>query len=280
MKYWLSLVLSLCAFGSVAKPSAQRIIALAPHIVENLYVIGAGERIVGTVEYADFPEAANAIPRIGGYHGISMEKLLALKPDLVIAWQTGNKQTDLDKIAALGIPVVYSHTHEIADVAKELREFGQLTGLEVEAEKQAQQFETRFKTLQDKYQSEMRLAVFYQLWPEPMMTIGRNTWVHQLLEICQVDNVFADASSDYPQIGIENVIHAKPQVIILPDEKTKQKVPLINWQAWPEIPAAKHQQYIHVNADLLHRYTTRVLDGIDDMCAKLALSKQHYQQGK
>ncbi|CCQ09408.1 Vitamin B12 ABC transporter, B12-binding component BtuF [Pseudoalteromonas luteoviolacea B = ATCC 29581] len=279
----------LCLFSAFvqAKPkldtpikNAQRIVALAPHIVENLFVIGAGDRIVGTVDYADYPRAARDIPRIGGYHGIVLEKLLALEPDVVIAWQTGNKKDDLAKIAALGIPVVYSHAEHIRDVATELRRFGELTGLAAQAEYAALEFERRFAKIHTRYQNSTSLRVFYQLWPEPMMSINKDTWIHQLLELCHVENVFAEASNDYPQLSLENVLHSKPDVIVAPIEKTKQHVTFIDWQTWPEIAAGKYNQVIQVDADLLHRYSTRVLAGVEDLCAKLDTSRRFYQQRK
>ncbi|AZZ97230.1 cobalamin-binding protein [Pseudoalteromonas sp. R3] len=274
---FLLTAISASADDSSASP-AKRIVALAPHIVENLYAIGAGERIVGTVEYADFPAEANQIPRIGGYHGIALEKLLALSPDLVIAWQGGNQQADLDKLEQLGIKVVYSETKDLQQIPDALRWLGQLTALEENAEQVARRFEHGLVKLQQRYRSASPVSVFYQLWPAPMMTVNGTTWIHQTLEVCGASNVFADATTAYPQISIENVLHSKPQVIVIPQEKSKKVQPKIDWQKWPEIPAAKHQQYIEVNADLLHRYTSRVLEGLSGLCDRLDTSRTYYQK--
>ncbi|WMN59192.1 cobalamin-binding protein [Pseudoalteromonas xiamenensis] len=264
----------------VAMKPAARIVALAPHIVENLFVIGAGDRIVGTVDYADYPEAALGIPRIGGYHGIQLEKLLALEPDLVIAWQTGNKKDDLAKIESLGIPVMYSNATSLEAVSEEIRRFGQLTGLIENANLVAMKFDEKLKILKAHYRSSSSLRAFYQLWPDPMMSVNRKTWIHELMTLCHVENVFAQASNEYPQISLENVLHAKPDVIIVPHEKTKKQVDFIDWSVWPEIPAGKFDQVVDVDADLLHRYTTRVLDGVEEMCDKLNASREFYQQRK
>ncbi|MBQ4861146.1 cobalamin-binding protein [Pseudoalteromonas sp. MMG013] len=272
----LLLMLLLISLNSQAA-EAKRIVALAPHIVENLFTVGAGDLIVGTVDYADFPAQANQIPRIGGYNGIQLEKLLALKPDLVIAWQTGSKKIDLEKVEKLGIKVVYSEAKDINKVADELRLFGQLTGNVQQAEGAAGAFTAQFNAIKGRYADTPSLKVFYQLWPEPMMTVNKNTWIHQLLMVCGVENAFANNATDYPQISIENVIKASPQVIIVPDEKTKKQVKMVDWHKWPEIPAVKYDQFITVNADLLHRYSTRVLDGVTDMCDKILASKAFYQ---
>ncbi|MBB1309962.1 cobalamin-binding protein [Pseudoalteromonas sp. SR41-8] len=267
----LVLSLALCCFKLVADPNKQqlRIIALAPHIVENLYTIGAGEQIVGTVEYADFPAAANDIPRIGGHQGIQIEKLLALKPDLVLAWKTGSKTEDLARIKSFGIDIIYSDASEVDKVPNELRRLGELTGREQSAEQAALEFEQKIAVIKAKQQGKSKVAVFYQLWAEPMMTVGKNTWINQLIEICQGRNVFASSRTDYPLISIENVIVAKPEIIILPNEKSQAQQTVIDWTQWPEVPAVKHHQFISVNADLLHRFTTRMLDGLADMCTKI-----------
>ncbi|MEQ3443117.1 cobalamin-binding protein [Pseudoalteromonas sp. BZP1] len=258
----------------------QRIVALAPHIVENLFAIGAGERIVGTVDYADFPQQANDIERVGGYYGINMEKLLSLKPDLVLAWKTGNKAEDLAYIEKLGIPVAYSNPNQVDNVADELRKLGTLTHLQTKANKVAKEFETKLNAIRTAQEGKPKVSVFYQLWPEPMMTVGGNTWINQLLTICHADNVFANSDTDYPRISIENVLVANPEVVIIPDEKSKKPQPKIDWRQWPELPAVQHNQFISVNADLLHRFTTRMLDGLTDMCGKIDVSRQQIQASK
>jgi len=252
-----------------SQPKPQRIVALAPHIVEMLFDIGADEQIVGTVEYADFPDAALKIPRLGGYHGIQIEKVLALKPDLVIVWQSGNKISDIEQMEKMGLNIIYSHPKKIEDVAQELQKLGKHTGHEVQAEMVAERYLHRLKKLRQQYANIAPLKVFYQLWPNPMRTINKDTLINQLIEVCQGQNVFADNPTPYPQIGIENVIVAQPELIILPDENSNKAQPVIDWHKWPEIPAAKQNRFIRVNADLMHRFSTRMLDGIEDMCKKI-----------
>ena len=251
-----------------------RIVALAPHIVENLYAIGAGDLIVGTLDYADYPQEATKIERIGGYNGISIEKLLMLKPDMVIAWKSGNQAEDLAQIKRLGIELHLSNPRSIEGVAKEILKLGQLTGHIEQSKKVAEAFTVKLNAIKAAQHNKAMLTGFYQLWPEPMMTVSKNTWINQLIETCQVTNVFADSDTDYPQISIENVIVTKPQVIIIPDEKSKRVIPTVNWQQWPEIPAVKYEQFISVNADLLHRFSPRMLDGLALMCDKVEVSRK------
>lgn len=251
-----------------------RIVALAPHIVENLYAIGAGDLIVGTLDYADYPQEATKIERIGGYNGISIEKLLMLKPDMVIAWKSGNQAEDLAQIKRLGIELYLSDPSSIEGVASEILKLGQITGHIEQSKQVAETFTAKLNAIKVTQKDKTMLTGFYQLWPEPMMTVSKNTWINQLIETCQVTNVFANSDTDYPQISIENVIVTKPQVIIIPDEKSKRVMPTVNWQQWPEIPAVKYEQFISVNADLLHRFTPRMLDGLAQMCDKVDVSRE------
>jgi vitamin B12 transport system substrate-binding protein len=280
MKALISLIIFvMITFTSVMKSyavdnnptneKALKIVALAPHIVEMLFDIGAGGEIVGTVEYADFPKAALAIPRVGSYHGMQIEKLLALEPDLVIVWKSGNSQSDIEKMKRLGLKVVFSNPTDIADVATELRYLGELTRHKAQAEKVALAYEQRLKELRAENINKKATPVFYQLWSEPMMTINGTTWINQLIEVCQGINVFADNATPYPKLSIENVIVAQPHIIILPDENSDKPQPVINWEKWPEIPAVKNNKFIHVDADLLHRFSTRMLSGVEDMCEKI-----------
>ncbi len=266
-RFLVATSLLIASFSSAA--TEQRIVALAPHIVEMLFDIGAGEQIVGTVEYADYPEAALKIPRIGGYHGIQIEKILALKPDLVIVWKTGNKVSDIETMEKLGLKIIYSQPYKIEDVADELRYFGKLIGHQAQSETVANRYEKKLKKLRQQHANIEPMKIFYQLWPEPMRTINKDTLINQMIEVCQGQNVFADNPTPYPQIGIENVIVSQPEIIILPDEKSDKEQPIIDWRNWPEIPAAKHNRFIRVNADLMHRFSTRMLEGVEDMCEKI-----------
>lgn len=270
----LGLLLFAVYVPQVLADKPLRIVALAPHIVENLYAIGAGDLIVGTLDYADYPQEATKIERIGGYNGISIEKLLMLKPDMVIAWKSGNQAEDLAQIKRLGIELHLSNPRSIEGVAKEILKLGQLTGRIEQSKKVAEAFTVKLNAIKATQQNKTTLTGFYQLWPEPMMTVSKNTWINQLIETCQVTNVFADSDTDYPLVSIENVIVTKPQIIIIPNEKSKRVIPTVNWQQWPEVPAVKYEQFISVNADLLHRFSPRMLDGLAQMCDKIEVSRE------
>jgi len=255
----------------------QRIIALAPHIVEMLYELGVGDRIIGTTQHSDYPAAASKIPRIGNYARLKIEQILAYQPDLIIAWRTGNPSDDLARLEQLGLNIVYSDPQSLADVAEELRYFGQLTQVAEEAEIQARKYETDLLTIKNTYQHRDPISVFYELWPRPLTTVAKYDWPQQHLDICGASNPFIDSKSTYPQIGLEQVVVAKPQVIIQPESNGEPSPDAVNWRQWQEIPAAKHKQFIQPNSDRLHRMTPRLLHELEQLCIAIDQSRKYYQ---
>ncbi|OUS33058.1 hypothetical protein A9Q98_00070 [Thalassotalea sp. 42_200_T64] len=256
----------------------QKIIALAPHVVEVLFDLGVGERIVATTEHSDFPAAALDIPRIGNYARLKIEQILAYQPDIIIAWRTGNPSDDLQRLEKLGLNIVYSDPVNLADVAKELRLFGKLTGRAAIAEQKAQSFEQSLNALQQKYQNKADIKVFYELWSKPLTTVAKNAWPQQHLSICGARNPFIELVNDYPQINIEQIIVADPDLIIQPMSQGEPNPDAIDWQKFLQVNAAKHQQLLQPNSDILHRMSYRLLTELELLCENIDNSRNYYQQ--
>uniref|UniRef100_E6XK21 ABC cobalamin transporter, periplasmic substrate-binding protein, BtuF n=1 Tax=Shewanella putrefaciens (strain 200) TaxID=399804 RepID=E6XK21_SHEP2 len=256
----------LCSTDVQAQP-AKRIIALSPHAVEMLYAIGAGDTIVAATDYADYPEAAKKIPRIGGYYGIQMERVMELNPDLIVVWDSGNKAEDINQLRTLGFNLYGSDPKTLEGVAKELEELGQLTGHVEEASKAAAAYRAELIRLRVENAKKSEPKVFYQLWSTPLMTVSKNSWIQEIMSVCHGQNVFYDAASDYPQVSLENVLLTLPEVILQSEEEGNVKG--VDWRQWPEIPAVKKQHIYQLNADLLHRATPRALLGVQALCDAL-----------
>ena len=246
---------------------AERIIALSPHSVEMLFLLGAGDKIVGTLDYADYPEQAKAIPRIGGHEGIQLDRLLELEPDLVIVWQTGNQNRDIARIEDFGIPLYISETKRLADIPKELLELAELVGAASEGKALAEAYNKRLRDLRAHYSGRSKVRFFYQLWSDPLRTVASGSWINELFDGCGGENVFSSTTSDYPQVSLESVIEKQPQAIVVPTHKGKE-IPMDMWLDWPEIPAVKNQQMIFFDGDLLHRFSYRTLDGMQQICER------------
>ncbi|WP_206483458.1 cobalamin-binding protein [Thalassotalea sp. G2M2-11] len=255
---------------------AKRIIALAPHIVELLFEVGAGEQIVGTTQHADYPREALDIPRVGNYARLNIEQVLASDPDLIIAWKSGNPSDDIARLKQLGLNIVYSQPNTLEEVASELKYFARLTGHKEQGEQKAAQFLSRLRQLQAQYQDKQPISGFLELWSRPLTTVAKDSWIQQQLDVCRVNNPFVDSATDYPQINVEQVVLAAPEVIIQPSSHGMKAPETIDWQQWPMIPAVKSGAFIHPNADKLHRMTSRALDELTLLCQHI----EHYRTKK
>ncbi|MDQ7050703.1 MAG: cobalamin-binding protein [Enterobacterales bacterium] len=265
----LFLALVYCFNVSAKEPSAQRIIALSPHSVEILFALGVGDRIVATLEYADYPQAAKKIPRVGNFSGIKIEKILALKPDLVIAWKGGNKASDLEKIESLGMNLFYSHPKNVNQVIEEILALGRLTGTQNVARNLAKKLSKQYRTIKNSYSDKSKIKVFYQLWHKPLRTIGGDNWLNSLISDCGGKNIFEKAKAPYPAVSFESVVMAMPEVIIIPDNSKNFTHKAKLWSAWPEITAVNKDQIFSLDGDLLQRFTPRAIEGLRQLCKSI-----------
>jgi len=256
-----------CIYADVeqSKP-INRIIALSPHSVEMLFVLGAGDRIIATTKFSNYPPKAEDIPRIGGYNGIQIEKILALKSDLIIAWMDGNKIEDIEKMEKLGLNVYRSKTRSLDNIANELILFGEMIGLEDSGQQAANAFNARLKKIRTKNENKSPVRYFYQLWDEPLRAMAAGSWINAVMSACGGKNVFNNPALDYPEISIENVLIAAPEVFVIPSHHGTYTGGVDKWKKWPEIPAIANDQIYFIDGDLLHRFSTRILDGMEQVC--------------
>ena len=273
------LLLALCSqsFAAVAvrddtarevrvEAPARRIVSLAPHITELLFDIGAGEAIIAATEFSDYPEAAKRLPRVGGLAGIDLERIVALKPDLVIAWQSGTGEAQIEALGRLGIPVFRSEPHTLADVATTLERFGALTGHSREATAAADDFRRKVIALRDSYASRPAVRVFYQVWNNPLITIGGPHLITHVIELCGGRNVFASVALLAPTIDVEAVIAADPQLIVTASESGDQRNDIALWSRWTSVSAVRHHRYLFLDPALITRHTPRILIGAGALC--------------
>lgn len=246
-----------------------RIIALAPHIVEMLYEVGAGDLIIGTTDHADFPEQAKEIPRVGNYAKLNIEQILSLDPDMIIAWRTGNPSDDLSRLEKMGIKIVYSEPVLLDDVAKEIKMFAKLAGKEKQGIVVAETYLVKLAKIKAQYQHKSPIKVFYEMWSRPLTTVANNSWLQQQLAVCKADNPFINSATDYPQINVELVVLEAPEIIIQPMSMGHNNGDVINWRQWPTIPAVKTNAFLTPNADKMYRMTSRVLDELALLCEEI-----------
>lgn len=271
----LTISLLTLSFLSYSKaPEKPSIIALSPHIVEILFDIGAGEQIIGTTDFADYPEQAKNIPVVGNYLRLQIEKVISLKPDLIIAWKSGSPSDDLARLTQLGFTIVYSQPNSFASIAAEMREFGELTGNKEQAEKKAQQFLNKLDIIKKRFQNKAPITGFYELWSRPLTTVAKDSWPQQFLSICGVSNPFESVATPYPQVNIETVLKTPVELIIQPLSENQTDKQGFNWQDWPVIPAVKNNHIIQPDADAMHRMTMRSLGELQNLCLSVDKTRQ------
>ena len=253
---------------TLTKP-AQRIVALAPHIVENLYSAGAGERLVGVVSYSNYPQQAARIPQVGSYNAFSLEQIVALHPDLVVMWGSGNGMQALDRLQELDIPVYVSELRQLSDVPHSIRRLGQLAGTIAASEREARRIEEEISALQTRYGGQRQLGVFYQIWNEPLQTVNGEHLISEVIALCGGRNVFGDASSLAPRISIESVMLRNPDAIVASGMGEARPEWLDQWRSYPSLKAVAGDALFFVNPDHVQRPTARVLLGAQRLCQQL-----------
>ena len=256
---------------------AERIVALAPHIVENLYSAGAGDRLVGVVSYSDFPAAARSLPEVGSAFAWSLETVVALQPDLVVLWGSGNGINGLANLQRLGIPVYVSEPRDFAAIADSIRDFGTLAGTTTTAQAIAKRFERKIGALRDRYSGGKTLRAFYQIWNSPLQTVNGAHLISQVIALCGGENVFAGLTALAPRINIEAVIAADPDVIIASGMDRSRPEWLDDWQQFPQLTAVKNEALVYVDPDLIQRPTARIAEGAATLCQRMGALAPHAQ---
>ena len=248
---------------------ARRVVSLAPHLTELMFAIGAGDRVVGTVEHADYPEAAKRVPRVGDSSLLDLERIVALRPDLLLVWRHGNSPQQLQRLAALRLPTYASEARSLADISRTLRDLGTLAGAQPLADRRALQFDAEVSTLRTRYAGRRRIAVFYQIWNQPLITVNGEHLISQVLELCGAHNVFADQRPLTPTVTEEAVLLADPDAIVAGWSDSYGPAPLDAWRRLRALRATRQGHLLQVEPDLLHRQSDRVVLGARELCEKL-----------
>lgn len=256
---------------------ATRVITLAPSLTEMLYEVGGGSKIVGTVEYSNFPLVAKDVERIGSNQKLDLERIAALKPDLVLIWYHGNALREVERIGALGIPMFYLEPHTIADIPGALERIGQLIGNDKLAAEAAQRFRNRHAALRAQYSNRPPINVFYQISSKPLMTINNQQIISDVIQLCGGRNVFGKEPMLVPQLSTESVVAIDPDVILAAhigsSEGGAVRDPnggnVKSWSAFTGMKAVRTGQIWLIPGDQISRHGPRILDAAQAVCTAL-----------
>lgn len=253
----------------VRSAPAQRIVSLAPHVTELLFAAGAGPGVVGVSEFSTYPPQAQRLPRVGSGVGLDLEAIAALRPDLIVAWQSGNSAGQLEKLQRLGFAIFYSEPTRIEDIATNLERLGRLAGSGTQARRQAQLFRRGVEVLRERYAGHRRIRAFYQIWPRPLMTISGAHIISDWLKLCGAENIFSDLSDLAPVIDVEAVLAGNPQVIIAGRYPGKGDDWKSQWQRWTQLSAVRDGHLYTVPAETMERQSPRALQAARELCEKI-----------
>jgi iron complex transport system substrate-binding protein len=244
-----------------------RVVALSPHLTELLFAIGAGGQIAATVRGSDYPAAAAALPQIGDAAGLDFERIVAIQPDLVLAWSSGNRSVDIARLRELGLRVLELEPRRLEDISRHLRLLGRITDRTVQAQAVALDFQQRVAALQARYADRPRLSVLFEIWHQPLFTVNRDHIISRVLELCGGVNIFGALPRLAQEISIEQVLAVDPDVIVVGSEATDAGPG--NWAAFPWLLAVRDGNVFAVSADAITRQTPRLADAAASMCAGL-----------
>jgi iron complex transport system substrate-binding protein len=284
MQKFLPILLSALLFGTGAKAPAatftdeagrtvevsgppRRIVSVAPNVTEILFALGLGGRLVGVTTYCEYPPEALKIEKIGGYINPSLERIVALRPDLVVGIAEGDLRTFVDKLTALKIPVYIANPRTALDVLISIRKIGEVTFAPEPARKIVRSMEEKIQSIRDKVQGRPRPRVLHILDFNPLISAGKGTFVDDLIRLAGGRNVAETAAGKYPRFSMEEVLVQDPEVILLSSMKSQD--PLVKqrrwWERWKTISAVKHGRIYVLDSDLIHRPSPRMGEGLEQV---------------
>ncbi len=260
------LKVALFLISCVSFPAyALRIIALAPHLTEMIYAVGAGNDLVGVSEYSDFPPQAKTLPVVSHLEKTNLEQILALKPDLLLAWKEGAADPNINALSTLGIRVVSISTKTVLDIPSNLIQIGVLSGHRQEGRQASEIFLRQYQHLKTEFpQSTRTQSVFLELFDSPLYTPGQASFLIPILSLCGGRSLFPSLRGEASPVSLESVIAGNPEVILVL-KPSKASV----WQAWPSIKAVKNHRVYEMNPDILARPGPRIVEGIRQVCERL-----------
>jgi iron complex transport system substrate-binding protein len=248
-----------------APDDPQRVVALAESVTEIVFAVGRGDRLVGTTRFADYPQAALKLPRIGSYIQLDIERIAALRPDLCIGTRDGNPKAAIDRLDALGIPVYISNPMGIESILQSITEIGALMRAEEAAAALVSELHRRIAAVTEvARRSDTHPTVFFQIGVDPIVSAGRGTFIHELIEAAGGVNAAGEAAA-YPKYSPEQLVRLAPDVVVITTMTQGADFDAVRreWLRWPRIPAVRDGRVHVVDAAVFNRPAPRLIDGLE-----------------
>ena len=244
---------------------ATRIITLAPSLTELVFSLGAGDQVVGVMDYSDYPEQARQLPVVGRYDTLDMERIVALQPDLIVAWRSGNPRGTLQRLEEMCYAVYVAESVSLRSIASHIFRLSALTGHPDTANELGAGFLDQLQALQSEFAERQKIRVFYQVWHSPLISVGGRELINDMINTCGGQNIFAELPIG-PKVNLEDVLARDPQVILASGSDDSMPQWLNDWRQWPELSAVSHKHLYSIHPDLVQRHSLRALQGLQQMC--------------
>lgn len=259
---WLAVLLLACAGPVLAN---LRVVSLAPSLSEIVVELGSADLLVGVLDAGERPAAIADVPSVGRYGQLDMERLLSLKPDLLLLWPGSVGPAQRDQLKRLNIPTYVAEPHNLEQLSAHIEAIAAQLGRPERGTKLAADLRRKLDDLRQRYRRDTPLKVFYQVWDKPLYTVGGGQIISDALEVCGARNVFADLSLPAPQVSIEAVLQRNPQVILAGDQGQ-----LDAWKAWPQVSAVAHGQLLLISDKGLERPSGQMIEATAKLCHLIA----------
>lgn len=257
------------------KPQPARIISLAPNLTETLFALGLGQRVVGVTSYCDYPAEARTKEKVGDTLKPNLERIIALKPDLVLITTSSQLETLTRQLDQLQIPVYVTNPRTVADVIASIRKLGDLTGVQTRATELADEMQRRVSRVQQQVAGQARPRVLYVLQNSPLITAGRDTFINDLLQLAGGTSISGEERADYPQFSRETVLARAPEVIVIP---VSHGTELVSEEAvrrdYAVTPAVRANRIARVDPDVIDRPGPRIVEGLEALARALHPTQQ------
>ena len=255
---------------------AVRVVTLAPSLTELVYAAGAGDKLAGVSAFSDYPEVARRLPQVADAAGISWEGLLAVKPDLVLAWKGGTRQADIARLNDFGVNVFVIEIKQLDDVTRALRSIGKLVGRLDSAETAAREFQRQLTILRGANAGKAQVKIFFEISSKPLMTVNREHVISEMISLCGGSNVFADAPTLVSEPSRELLLMRSPDAILHGKSSTGKSRADVS--AYAGLSAVAGGRVYGITADYVFRPGPRLLLATGEICAALDRSRANMKE--
>ena len=261
-RYWLAVLLLAGSGGAAA---VQRVVSLAPSLTEIVVELNSADLLVGVLDAGERPAALQHLASVGGYGQLDMERLLSLKPDLLLLWPGSVGPAQREQLKRLNIPTFVAEPHDLQQLTAQIETIAQQLGRPERGMALAASLRKRLAELRLRYHREEPLRVFYQVWDRPLYTVGGGQIISDALEVCGASNVFTDLQLPAPQVSVEAVLQRNPEVILAGDQAQLEA-----WKAWPQVAAVAQARLLRVADKGLERPSGQMIEATAALCRLIA----------